>query len=354
MNSPGKDIGDPAGSREEAGGKNVDMASLRRIDPLGGDPADLDYWRQSWRLFNASSRRQYGPEASQVDADTLLEHRRRTGDTFAHIVATERDVVVGRLDLVVNPREDPGVVHAHFEVMPPWRGQGLGQQLWHAAQEILPTMGAHTMHAVSTVPVGADDDASLHLLTKNGFTPSARAIVSELDLAGNVPQPPLPAGYSMRVVADLPPDEDMPALAELNQLLDTDEPLFDRPPVADRWSPENLKASYQRAASLGARHVTVLVTHDESGEVVAMSENAWSPSHSHTMQQGGTYVRQGHRGRGIATAAKAKAIAAMKGIAVGAQVMRTTAAEDNVTMNAVNDTIGFKPTYLLTEWTREL
>lgn len=330
------------------------MATLRRIDPLGGDPADLDFWRQSWRLFNAGSRRQYGPEASQVDADTLLEHRRRTQDTFVHIVATERDVVVGRLDMVVNPREDPGVVHAQFEVMPPWRGQGLGQQLWAAAQEAMPEMGGNAIHAVSTVPYGADDDASIHLLTKNGFEPTARATVSELDVTGEIPQPPLADGYSLRVVEDIPGDEDMPALAELNKLLDADEPLVDRPPVPDRWTPDNLRAAYERAAALGIRHVTVLVVDDESGEVIGMSENSWAPTHRHVMQQGGTYVRRGHRGRGIATAAKARAIAAMKEIAEGAQVMRTTAADDNVTMHAVNATIGFKPTHSLTEWNKAL
>lgn len=329
------------------------MATLRRIDPLGGSAQDRDFWRQSWRLVNAGTRRQYGPEASQVDADTLLEHRRRTGDPFAHVVATERDIVVGRLDVVIDQRDEPGVAHVQFEVMPPWREQGLGQQLAEQAYALVDELGAHTVAAVTTdrLDEPSAGQAATHIMEKRGFTRGDSALVSERPLDAALPEAPLPDGYALQVHVGVPDAATVEAVARLSAQLDAEEPHGDRHTVTSAWTPESLEAAYRRADSLGLQLVTVTVVEEATGAVVGMSQATWGPTHD-VAYLGGTFVDADHRGRHLATAAKARAIAEIAQRAQGAKRLRTVNAVDNETMNSLNERLGFRPVFRQTDWRR--
>lgn len=336
------------------------MATIRRIDPLGGDPVDLDLWRQSWRLWNAGTRRQYGPDAVQVDADTLLEGIRLTQDPFAHLVATERDVVVGRLDLVKQVRDESGLVLVEFEVMPPWRDQGLGQAMWVEAEPLIAEMAPQALetHTLELLDGSSADgthgtEAARHVLTKLGFAPVQTSVVSELSLRGELVDPPVAPGYRLEAIADTPDGSLMELLAQMHMELELDEPRGDRPPSPSQWSAERLVNSYRRAALLGIHFMTVLVLTDD-GEVIGFSENSWTPKNAHVVRQGGTWIAKPHRGKGLATAAKGRAVIEMASLAPDAHTNRTVNAVDNVTMVSLNKALGYVPTHHQVDWRKNL
>ncbi|MGL5406372.1 MAG: GNAT family N-acetyltransferase [Propionibacteriaceae bacterium] len=334
------------------------MAILRRINPLSGDSADLDLWRQSWRLWNAGTRRQYGPDSVQIDADTLLERLRLSGDPFVHIVATERDVVVGRIDAVKNSHDDSDVLFLEFGVMPPWRDQGLGHALWNAFEPEIAGLNVTALESHTTQRLDADPTdgakAANHILENLDFVPVQRSIVSELVLDNSLPTPDLADGYRLEVFTEVPPADLLPLLARMHQHLEEDEPRGHRPPAPKQWSAERLATSYARNIALGFKHVTVLLVDTNTDTVIGFAENTWTPKNPEVIRQGGVWVDPAHRGKGLATATKGRSIAEMLKLAPEASVNVTMNAEDNVTMTSVNNTLGYKPMHLQIAWRKTL
>jgi RimJ/RimL family protein N-acetyltransferase len=143
-----------------------------------------------------------------------------------------------------------------------------------------------------------------------------------------VPEPILPPGYRLVPMTELSPEEVFEAVREaaLDEPTPTPHDAFDLDDFRREWDePDN-------------DHESSSAVLDEGGRVVAFSFlNRCGDRASH----GFTGTVREHRGRGLATAVKRRALrtAAER----GATRITTSNAEENAAMRAINRKLGFEP-----------
>lgn len=254
---------------------------------------------------------------------------------------------------------------AWFElhVDPPARRTGVGSALVRRIEEIAGAEGRTLLLAESHLPADdRDGHAHARFARACGYDVASVEVVRHLALP--VPDAQLDAwrdeagaeraGYRVETFAGAVPDELVASLCVLLGQLSVDAPTGTVDFEEEVMTPERYAAQVEVARAMGrTRLETVAVTPD--GEVAAQSTLLVPTSPDDTdVDQWGTFVHRGHRGRRLGLAVKAANLRAAQQAAPHARVVVTQNAEDNPWMVAINERIGFRPVELTAEFVRRL
>lgn len=267
---------------------------------------------EGWaRVRVAGSPYLLGTEAS------VLHDMAHDPSTLARYVVVEDGEVLGIGRVRRHEGDDPGVM---VQVHPDHRGRGVGRLLLDRLVAVVPG------EELTTLANG--DDRSLAVAAHWGFTRGREHRVSSADPRTSPPPGPTPDGLRMSSLRDA----GARAVWACLDATAADDPsgLSRRMPfeefLANDWQGPLCRADLGRAVLSGG---TVLAY----SQVDVAGDRAWS-----TM----TGCLPGHRGRGLATLAKAHMMRALA--AAGVRTCATGNDEENRAMLAVNARLGYRPT----------
>ncbi len=113
-------------------------------------------------------------------------------------------------------------------------------------------------------------------------------------------------------------------------------------------------ASHQAAAeATGAKRLLYTAEHLASAKFVAFSEVKWHPLRAGLIDQQGTAVHSGHRGRGLARWLKAAVLLDLPAANPLGRKLYTSNADGNAAMLGINRALGFVPAFCRTVWQGE-
>lgn len=226
----------------------------------------------------------------------------------------------------------PRKFQVNVDVLPDYRGRGIGTALWAAMREAVEAYDPLTL----TASAREDCEQGLRFLTGRGFVEEMRTCESHLDLTAFDPAQfsDLAEGYQIRSYADLfgEPDfyEKLYALtSEVRRDVPSTTPRTDEP--FETWL-KNLKANphlWPQGYQIGI----------QGSEWVGVSV-LWTTANAGVLNTGLTAVKREHRGRGVALALKVKALATAK--AAGYRLVKTWNESNNQRMLAINQRLGFE------------
>ena len=296
------------------------MASLELVD-VGTDRALLDVFSDLMLELTP----EWSRSTDQMLSALLLDptQRRVVAQLDGESVGF---VTVGRIWVL--PIDDP-TAWCELGVREPYRRQGIGSQLLAWAEETAPLIGRSRLQ----VPCRANRPEGITFLEQRGFSEYDRMACVELPLAGVVAPPiVLPEGVRLSSLAAEPDlrQSAYEAAIEIFEYIPDPEPIsagsFDEWRMRDVDIPDGPLDGYLLAVAGDEVVGYCRLVNAERGVVV-----------SHLM----TGIRRGWRGRGIAKALKAAAIA--WALDRGAHRMATENAIGNEAMRGINRTLGFQP-----------
>ncbi len=179
------------------------------------------------------------------------------------------------------------------------------------------------------------------------------------DLAVDARTGPLPVqvGYRLEVAVGRIPVAWRPAFAEFQRAMSTDAPLGDLILEEEEWDAARVAELDARDAAMARDNVLVVarrVDDDLTTGFAGFTQVQWAPTMGERAYQQDTLVRRGDRGHGLGLALKAAALNTVRHTWPQVVSIRTWNADDNTHMLAVNHTLGFVATGVMTEWQKRL
>jgi GNAT superfamily N-acetyltransferase len=238
-------------------------------------------------------------------------------------------------------------------VHPAHRRRGVGTAIVEEMSRRASADGRQVLNSIVEVPLErAEHDPSLSFAPKVGF---------EAMLPGNVRHLALPVdaallGELRQVVAqtrgacdyrvftfEAPwPEEYLDDECELLRRMSTDEPSGDSEREEEVWTHERLRESDLLRAERGAPKLAAVAQHVPSGHIVAFSELLLAEDTPDQAWQLNTIVHPGHRGHRLGLAVKLANLDFLHERAPAVRMVRTSNAQENEPMIAVNDMMGFE------------
>lgn len=266
----------------------------------------------------------------------------RAGNGWArHLVGVfERGSLVGfASSSTAHDTPDTSWVGVH--VLPGHQRRGLGTRLVRAAEQAGPD-GVRRFVASAYRPTAPDlDGLTRGFAQPLGYARATTETVVELDLLGaTIPQPQVPAGYTVSTHLDGVPQHLRADVGVLKGLVDAEAPSGElgwEPtpvPVQDYLDEISLWQSQGRTAI-----ESVAVAGDD---VVAWTCLVGGADPERPAQIEGTLVRAEHRGRRLGRAVKVASLLAARDHGAANRV-RTSSDDQNVWMRAINAELGFVP-----------
>jgi GNAT superfamily N-acetyltransferase len=233
----------------------------------------------------------------------------------------------------------PRAAFLHLLVEPRRRRHGIGGVLLGQAQRRARELGVDALRSSYTTDAGAA------FATHVGAVAEARVVQSVLDLrAVELPEPRVPADFRLLTWLGRVPDEYLADFVEARAAMDdAPEPEGLDIPV---WTAETVRASEE---SLGRRHremrVTVAIAEDASIGAFTELRVSRGSTLGFTDDTGTVEV---HRGKGLARAVKIESLRRLHADHPEVETVSTSNAEENIAMRHVNESIGFRPTVVVT------
>lgn len=144
-------------------------------------------------------------------------------------------------------------------------------------------------------------------------------------------------------------DADLVAAAELRRVMNT-QPLGALALEARRPTPEELRLVERALLARGVQRWTLVARERASGRLVGFTEAFWRPGAPEVLTQGDTGVYPEHRGRGLGRWLKVEMLERVLAGRPQVRFVRTTNADANASMLAINRELGFEPYESQTMW----
>ncbi|MFJ9338142.1 GNAT family N-acetyltransferase [Streptomyces sp. NPDC101733] len=234
---------------------------------------------------------------------------------------------------------DPGNTHTAFleelTVRPDARRRGLGTALWERVREELLAGGRTSVELVADL--GGPGAAFAGSLGFRNVLPMGWYVQ---DLADRAPEAPAAPGYEFLTWPGPVPEEWAGAAAVAHGAME-DAPGGDGDERFPSWTGERVRAVQQLVVDRGGEIITVAaVTPD--GEVAAYTVLVLPDPQGSRALQYDTVVVPGHRGRGLGRAVKLRMVAEAAARRPGLRRIGTTVADENTSMRAVNEALGYR------------
>jgi GNAT superfamily N-acetyltransferase len=161
-------------------------------------------------------------------------------------------------------------------------------------------------------------------------------------------------GYSLIQWEGPAPEEIVGDLAVLHSRMSIDAPLEDLDWEPEQWSAERYREREQRVATSGQVCLSTVARHDQSGQIVALTEIGLEAAPPDIAYQWLTIVLPTHRGHRLGMLVKVANLEFLQTNRPLVQVLNTWNAAINDHMVGINEAIGFRPVERWREWQLEL
>jgi GNAT superfamily N-acetyltransferase len=261
--------------------------------------------------------------------------------------------IIGVGTIEVPLRDNLHSMEVMVGVHPSHRRRGVGTAIVEEMCRLARSDGRSVLNSIVEVPVDrAEDHPSIHFARQVGF---------EAMLPGNVRHLALPIRPALledlrQVVAaaraasdyraftfETPwPDEYLEDECELLRRMSTDEPSGDEDREEEFWTRDRLREHDMLRAARGASKLAAVAQHVSSGRIVAFSELLLAEDAPRQGWQLNTIVHPQHRGHRLGLAVKLANLEFLAEHAPAVSTIRTSNAQENAPMIAVNDMLGFE------------
>ncbi|WP_052457026.1 MULTISPECIES: GNAT family N-acetyltransferase [unclassified Streptomyces] len=229
---------------------------------------------------------------------------------------------------------DPLVVH------PKARRHGIGAKLWTAIRAELAADGRTSITTV--LELGGAGEAFVDSLGFTNVQPLGWYVQKVGQALEEIPEPPLPEGLRFADWTGSVPDEWAEAFARARG---TERDAFGEAPVTHQLDRDvaRAKAVARLIEQRGGVVLTSAVLEPEADDAVAAYTEVVlkAPTDARALQHA-TVVVPRHRGRGLGRAVKRHLLAGLHERHPGVREISTTVADENTSMLAVNESLGYR------------
>ena len=329
-------------------------------------------WTAMVRLRNDVVAELVGNRDLSREPAELLPGWQNPHEVKRGVLARVDGEIVGRG--VYETESDASAAWVSIEVLPAFRGQGIGAALHerllaYAREEGKTSMQKYVTEAVSDTedvipsPTGFGsvprDTRSSRFLLKHGYLLEQVGRMSRLDLPVDVSDALQSArdaagpDYTVVTYTGRTPEHLLEDMALLRQSMGTDAPSAGMD-TESIWTAERVRAD-DDAAELSPRTMLyAMVHHAPSGEVAGYTELDVPPETDRTVAQGDTIVVKAHRGHRLGMLMKAQNLVALRTLRPELERLHTWNAEENRHMLSINEALGFAPTGVVALWQKRV
>jgi GNAT superfamily N-acetyltransferase len=258
---------------------------------------------------------------------------------------------IGAIELNLPTVDNLTAVTLTVHVLPELRRRGVGRQLLEVALQETAELGRARVFLTGPSPYPVGVGPADALLKSVGARPVLKEVRRLLDLSAlspvDVPEPP---GYRVVQWVDRAADELVDGLADLTARMSTDAPLEDMQWEPETWDAARYREKEASAQARGRSRYASAAVHEQTGEVVAMTDIGVSRHRSSVAYQWDTIVLAEHRGNGLGLLLKARNHELLVKSEPAARWINTWNAESNTHMVGINERLGFQPMEYWTEW----
>ncbi len=330
------------------------------------DPAAADFIDMV-RVRNAIEYSVLGSDAMDVTPDELLPVYTSTFEPKRAFVAKMDGTMVGRAILDLPVADDARSAWLTAEVLPDFRGKGVGAALFERIERLALESGrtvlqAQAMHSTAEggerlpSPTGFGDlpmaDPGVRFLLRRGYRleqverisvlslPVDRAALQRMVTGGAARATP---EYRLVLWTGRTPAERVDDLLTLHTRMSVDAPFAGLDIDEDPWTAARLDEHEAAFETTGQRALTAAVEHVAGKSLVGYSVLIVQDDRSRPVRQDDTLVLIGHRGHGLGMLMKAANLLALADLTPTPPLVVTGNAEENRHMLEINEALGFRP-----------
>jgi GNAT superfamily N-acetyltransferase len=156
-------------------------------------------------------------------------------------------------------------------------------------------------------------------------------------------------GYSLVTIDGRYPDDLIEDIVDVLHVMN-DAPRDDLQVEDQKITVEQMREIEKGMLAQKLEHWSMFVRHDESGQLVGLTDVVWDPDQPDTVFQGNTGVRPEHRGHALGKWLKAVMLERILEERPGVVDIRTGNADSNDAMLGINKELGFRPYIAAANW----
>lgn len=332
--------------------------------PATLDGPEGDDFRATVDVRNAVEADALGSGEFAYSADELLPGWHNDHEPKRLLVARVAGTIVARAIVETRVAGSADAAWLIIQVLPEYRGRGIGTGLAERLEEIAAADGRTQLHAYAparatpgerlvaptgfgSVPAG---DPGVRFLSARGWSLEqvercsrlalpldGAQLTARLEAARAVSGP----DYRTHAWGDRTPARWLDDLAHLVTRMSTDAPSAGMDAGEEVWTAERIAEAEERTAASPLRQVMVAIEHVPSGHLVGYTELWAPPETTRAIGQGNTIVQREHRGHRLGMLLKLEGLARVHELYPGHPSVVTFNAEENTPMLAVNEAVGF-------------
>jgi len=348
--------------------------------PATIDAADAADFIESTELRNTIEALGYGTrELEMTPAETLpfwLDTENSPRRLFG-VRLDEKLVGRGFYEVNTGKQGDERVAWAAFEVLPDYRGRGIGSAIADLIEQLARDDDRDRLLVYVVSPDGPGErlDAATGFGSVPRENPEVRFLLArgytleqvergsrlalplddgELRAAFAAASARSGADYCVHYWTGPTPERWLDDLAVLYTRMSTDAPSAGLEEPEDMWTAQRVAAEDERQAASPRTPVTAAVEHVPSGRLVGFTVLSLPSDPSRSVGQFDTLVLRDHRGHGLGMLLKVANLAALQEHHAGYPSVITFNAEENRHMLRVNEDLGFVPIGYEGAWRKQL